>query len=65
MNDKIAPHVYPTRNELLRFIRGVLDQQPGAIKLAKDLAAQFQVSTLEAANNMARAYLDNLVSNGK
>ncbi len=64
-NTRPPAQPYPTRNEILRLVRDVLDQKPAAIKLLKAVASQFQVPTLEAANNMARAYLDNLASDGK
>ncbi len=65
MPDQAPETHYPTRNELLRFVRAVLDQKPQAIKLVKDLVSQFQVPTLEASLNLARAYLDSLASDGK
>lgn len=65
MPDLTNPKPYPTRNELLRLARDILDQKPAAIKLVKAVISQFQVPTLEAANNLARAYLDELASDGK
>ncbi len=56
--------LYPSRNDLLFFIRAILDQKPQAIKLAKLVVGQFQTSTLEASLNLARAYLDSLADDG-
>ena len=57
-SNKVQP--YPTKKELLTLARAILDQKPAAIKLVKDVVSQFQIPTLEAANNLARAYLDRL-----
>lgn len=59
-----APKAYPTRKELLRLARDILDQKPAAIALLKAVVSQFQIPTLEAANNLARAYLDTLTDDG-
>lgn len=48
---------YPTKADLLRLARDVLDQKPQAIRLIKDVAHQFQFPTLTAVVNLANAYL--------
>lgn len=64
MAEQTPSKPYPTRNELLRLTRDILNQKPAAISLVKAVISQFQIPTLEAANNMARAYLDSLADNG-
>jgi hypothetical protein len=64
MPDKTKSTPFPTRTELLALARAVLDQKPQAIKLVKDVVHQFQIPTLEAVLNLARAYLDSLADDG-
>jgi len=64
MPDPHQPPAYPTKKELLRLARDILDQKPKAIQLTKDVVHQFQIPTLEAVLNLARAYLDALADDG-
>jgi len=57
MPDQNKITAYPTKTDLLRLARDVLDQRPQAIRLVKDVAHQFQLPTLTAVIQLANAYL--------